>query len=271
AEAKGQAQAPKGHHAPVLRLDAGGANAVVPDLGRALIGRRGFWGQAIALDGTTEHHASFWSRSGLAAAAGRSPSLIAWVVAWLWPRRRPSLCMRLAQAGGAALAVGPPLAGAGPFSLAAPPVRRPPVARNAASPPALARPVASFQTPSPQLLAALPAAAMPGAATPPRPAATPAGPLSPEGARAIWEFIAAPAPSALHAWMAPFPGLALPRTARWGEAPARAVVPTSAPAVPTAAPAPNCGAPDTSPVAMPGPKMPKPNSDSEASTRVMAC
>src|ERR1700744_4371261 len=186
AEAKGQAQAPKGHHAPVLRLDAGGPNAVVPDLGRALIGRRGFWGQAIALDWTTEHQASFWSRSGLAAAAGRSPSLIAWVVAWLWARRRPSLCMRLAQAGGAALAAAPPLAGPGPFSLAAPPVRRPPVARKAPSPPALALPVASFQTPSPPLWAALPAAPMPAAATPPRPAATPAGPLSPEEARAIW-------------------------------------------------------------------------------------
>src|ERR1700744_2999489 len=186
AEAKGQAQTPKGHHAPVLGLDAGGADAVVPDLGRALIGRGGCWGQAIALDRTTEHQASFWSRSGLAAAAGRSPSLIAWVVAWLWARRRPSLCMRLAQAGWAALAAAPALAGAGPFSLAAPPFRRPPVARKAAAPPALARAVASCQPPSPQVLAALPAAAMPAAATPPRPAATPAAPLSPEVARAIW-------------------------------------------------------------------------------------
>ena len=37
-----------------------------------------------------------------------------------------------------------------------------------------------------------------------------------------------------------------------------------------AAPAPSCGAPDTRPEAMPGPKMPSPNRASEASTRAMA-
>ena len=40
--------------------------------------------------------------------------------------------------------------------------------------------------------------------------------------------------------------------------------------VPTAAPAPSCGPPETRPLAMPGPKMPRPSSDSAASTSAMA-
>ena len=52
--------------------------------------------------------------------------------------------------------------------------------------------------------------------------------------------------------------------------PASIAAPAAAPTVPIAAPAPSCGAPETRPEAMPGPKMPSPNSESAASTSDMA-
>src|SRR3546814_3280364 len=47
-------------------------------------------------------------------------------------------------------------------------------------------------------------------------------------------------------------------------------VPAVPAAVPNAAPAPSWGAPETRPLAIEGPKMPRPNSDRDASTRLMA-
>ena len=60
------------------------------------------------------------------------------------------------------------------------------------------------------------------------------------------------------------------RPGRAPPAPAIAVPATARP-VPTAAPAPSCGAPETRPVAMPGPKMPRPSMASAASTTESAC
>ena len=74
------------------------------------------------------------------------------------------------------------------------------------------------------------------------------------------------------------------RGSRRAPAPPTARAPPTAAAPPTAsdarrrrppcrraAPAPSCGAPETRPEAMPGPKMPRPNSARLASTRLIAC
>src|SRR6185437_3137206 len=52
--------------------------------------------------------------------------------------------------------------------------------------------------------------------------------------------------------------------------PAHAPAPIRPPAVPIAAPAPSCGAPETRPVAIPGPKIPRPNREIDASTSDIA-
>ena len=78
-------------------------------------------------------------------------------------------------------------------------------------------------------------------------------------------------PIVVPARIAPSPAPAAPRVPATAAAPP---IPTTAPApttVPTAAPAPSCGAPETRPEAMLGPKMPSPNKARLASISDTAC
>ena len=73
-EAGGEAAAERQHaeegEPPVLRLDAGGADALVPDLAGSLVGRLGFGRRAVA-DGRSPEHGLFsFGEIDAAAAAG---------------------------------------------------------------------------------------------------------------------------------------------------------------------------------------------------------
>ena len=124
-----------------------------------------------------------------------------------------------------------------------------------------------------------PAACAPVLATLPRPAAAPLAP-PPAAAEPAWNAdralpaadvaARAPAPASLAAAGAMrAPAMTAPPTPV-AAAPMATPVPTAPTAAPAIAPAPSCGAPDTRPVAMPGPKMPSASKASEASITTSA-
>src|SRR3546814_1500620 len=127
------------HKTPVSRLDAGRADAVVPDLAGALVGRLGLGCFAVVGGGSFEHQRSPSDRLTEEPPPWASPERTAWAVAWTawdicWRRR-----MRCAQAGGPP----PPAVAAassdpGPPALG-PPVVEPPVAPRTARPPEIGR------------------------------------------------------------------------------------------------------------------------------------